>query len=136
MKTAIISGITGQDGSYLAEFLLEKDYRVVGLVRRSSTENFSRIEHLRDRLELEQADLLDQYSLIDIVARVKPDEVYNLAAMSFVPTSWTQPVLTAEFDAVGVVRMLEAIRLADKRIRFYQASSSEMFGKVQEVPQK
>jgi GDPmannose 4,6-dehydratase len=136
MKTAIISGITGQDGSYLAEFLLEKGYRVVGLVRRSSTENFSRIEHLRDRLELAQADLLDQYSLIDIVARAKPDEVYNLAAMSFVPTSWTQPVLTAEFDAVGVVRMLEAIRLADKRIRFYQASSSEMFGKVQEVPQK
>lgn len=136
MKTAIISGITGQDGSYLAELLLEKGYRVVGLVRRSSTENFSRIEHLRDRLELEQADLLDQYSLIDIVARAQPDEVYNLAAMSFVPTSWTQPVLTAEFDAVGVVRMLEAIRLADKKIRFYQASSSEMFGKVQEVPQK
>ena len=135
MKTAVISGITGQDGSYLAELLLEKGYRVVGLVRRSSTENFSRIEHLRDRLELEQADLLDQYSLIDIVARVQPDEVYNLAAMSFVPTSWTQPVLTAEFDAVGVVRMLEAIRLADKEIRFYQASSSEMFGKVQEVPQ-
>lgn len=136
MKTAVISGITGQDGSYLAELLLEKGYRVVGLVRRSSTENFSRIEHLRDRLELEQADLLDQYSLIDIVARAQPDEVYNLAAMSFVPTSWTQPVLTAEFDAVGVVRMLEAIRLADKKIRFYQASSSEMFGKVQEVPQK
>ncbi len=136
MKTAIISGITGQDGSYLAELLLEKGYRVVGLVRRSSTENFSRIEHLRDRLELEQADLLDQYSLIDIVARAQPDEVYNLAAMSFVPTSWTQPVLTAEFDAVGVVRMLEAIRLADKKIRFYQASSSEMFGKVQEVPQR
>jgi GDPmannose 4,6-dehydratase len=136
MKTAVISGITGQDGSYLAELLLEKGYRVVGLVRRSSTENFSRIEHLRDRLELEQADLLDQYSLIDIVARAQPDEVYNLAAMSFVPTSWTQPVLTAEFDAVGVVRMLEAIRLADKNIRFYQASSSEMFGKVQEVPQK
>jgi len=136
MKTAVISGITGQDGSYLAELLLEKGYRVVGLVRRSSTENFSRIEHLRDRLELEQADLLDQYSLIDIVARAQPDEVYNLAAMSFVPTSWTQPVLTAEFDAVGVVRMLEAIRLADKKIRFYQASSSEMFGKVQEVPQR
>lgn len=135
-KTAIITGITGQDGSYLAELLLEKGYRVVGVVRRSSTENFSRIEHIRDRLELEQADLLDQYSLIDIVARAKPDEVYNLAAMSFVPISWSQPVLTAEFDAVGVVRMLEAIRLADTRIRFYQASSSEMFGKVLEIPQK
>lgn len=135
-KTAIITGITGQDGSYLAELLLEKGYRVVGVVRRSSTENFTRIEHIRDRIELEQADLLDQYSLIDIVARTKPDEVYNLAAMSFVPTSWTQPVLTAEFDAVGVVRMLEAIRLADPGIRFYQASSSEMFGKVLEVPQK
>jgi GDPmannose 4,6-dehydratase len=135
-KTAIITGITGQDGSYLAELLLEHDYRVVGIVRRSSTENFSRIEHIRDRIELEQADLLDQYSLIDVVARARPDEVYNLAAMSFVPTSWTQPVLTAEFDAVGVVRMLEAIRLADPSIRFYQASSSEMFGKVQEVPQR
>lgn len=136
MKTAVITGITGQDGSYLAEFLLEKGYRVVGLVRRSSTENFSRIEHVRDRLELEQGDLLDQYSLIEILARVQPDEVYNLAAMSFVPTSWTQPVLTAEFDAVGVVRVLEAIRLAGKQMRFYQASSSEMFGKVQEVPQR
>ena len=123
MKTAVITGITGQDGSYLAEFLLEKGYRVVGLVRRSSTENFSRIEHVRDRLELEQGDLLDQYSLIEILARVQPDEVYNLAAMSFVPTSWTQPVLTAEFDAVGVVRVLEAIRLAGKQMRFYQASS-------------
>lgn len=135
-KTAIITGITGQDGSYLAELLLEKGYRVVGVVRRSSTENFTRIEHVREKIELEQADLLDQYSLIDIVARAKPDEVYNLAAMSFVPTSWSQPVLTAEFDAVGVVRMLEAIRLADPGIRFYQASSSEMFGKVIEVPQK
>jgi GDPmannose 4,6-dehydratase len=135
-KTAIITGITGQDGSYLAELLLEQDYRVVGIVRRSSTENFGRIEHIRDRIELEQADLLDQYSLIDVVSRSRPDEVYNLAAMSFVPTSWTQPVLTAEYDAVGVVRMLEAIRLVDTGIRFYQASSSEMFGKVQEVPQK
>ncbi|MEO2166680.1 MAG: GDP-mannose 4,6-dehydratase [bacterium] len=135
-KTAIITGITGQDGSYLAELLLEQDYRVVGIVRRSSTENFSRIEHIRDRIELEQADLLDQYSLIDVVSRSRPDEVYNLAAMSFVPTSWTQPVLTAEYDAVGVVRILEAIRLVDTGIRFYQASSSEMFGKVQEVPQK
>ncbi|MFP6662687.1 MAG: GDP-mannose 4,6-dehydratase [Deltaproteobacteria bacterium] len=135
-KTAIISGITGQDGSYLAELLLAQGYRVVGIVRRSSTENFIRIEHIRDRIELEQADLLDQYSLIDVVSRTRPDEVYNLAAMSFVPTSWTQPVLTAEYDAVGVVRMLEAIRLVDTNIRFYQASSSEMFGKVQEVPQK
>ncbi len=134
--TALITGITGQDGSYLADFLLEKDYRVVGVVRRSSTENFSRIEHIRDRIELEQADLLDQYSLIEIVGRTRPSEVYNLAAMSFVPTSWTQPVLTAEFDAVGVVRVLEAIRLADPTIRFYQASSSEMFGKVREVPQR
>ena len=135
-RTALITGITGQDGSYLADFLLSKGYRVVGVVRRSSTENFSRIEHIRDQIELEQADLLDQYSLIDIVRRTNPAEVYNLAAMSFVPTSWSQPVLTAEFDAVGVVRMLEAIRLAEPGIRFYQASSSEMFGKVREVPQR
>ncbi|MBM4267589.1 MAG: GDP-mannose 4,6-dehydratase [Deltaproteobacteria bacterium] len=135
-RVALITGITGQDGSYLAEVLLEKGYRVVGMVRRSSTENFSRIEPFRDRLELEQADLLDQYSLIDLLARTKPDEVYNLAAMSFVPTSWSQPVLTTEFDAVGVTRILEAIRLTNPEIRFYQASSSEMFGKVREVPQR
>ena len=135
-RVALITGITGQDGSYLAEFLLEKGYHVVGTVRRSSTENFSRIEHFRDRVQLEQADLLDQYSLLDVLQRVEPDEVYNLAAMSFVPTSWSQPVLTTEFDAVGVTRILEAIRLANSRIRFYQASSSEMFGKVREVPQR
>lgn len=135
-RVALITGITGQDGSYLAEFLLEKGYRVAGTVRRSSTENFSRIEHIRDRIQLEQADLLDQYSLLDVLKRVEPSEVYNLAAMSFVPTSWSQPVLTTEFDAVGVTRMLEAIRLANPEIRFYQASSSEMFGKVREVPQK
>lgn len=135
-RVALITGITGQDGSYLAEFLLEKGYEVAGTVRRSSTENFSRIEHIRDRIQLEQADLLDQYSLLDVLKRVKPQEVYNLAAMSFVPTSWSQPVLTTEFDAVGVTRMLEAIRLANPEIRFYQASSSEMFGKVREVPQK
>lgn len=135
-RTALITGVTGQDGSYLAEFLLTQGYRVVGMVRRSSAENFSRIEHLRDRIELEQADLLDQYSLIDLLRRTEPDEVYNLAAMSFVPTSWTQPVLTTEFDAVGVTRVLEAIRLTNPRARFYQASSSEMFGKVREVPQR
>lgn len=135
-RTALITGVTGQDGSYLAEFLLTRGYRVVGMVRRSSAENFSRIEHLRDRIELEQADLLDQYSLIDLLRRVEPHEVYNLAAMSFVPTSWTQPVLTTEFDAVGVTRVLEAIRLTNPKARFYQASSSEMFGKVREVPQR
>ncbi|MDG2305219.1 MAG: GDP-mannose 4,6-dehydratase [Candidatus Binatia bacterium] len=135
-RVALITGITGQDGSYLAEFLLEKGYKVAGTVRRSSTENFSRIEHIRDRIQLEQADLLDQYSLLDALKRVEPDEVYNLAAMSFVPTSWSQPVLTTEFDAVGVTRILEAIRLANPKIKFYQASSSEMFGKVREVPQK
>ncbi len=135
-RVALITGITGQDGSYLAEFLLAKGYKVAGTVRRSSTENFSRIEHIRDRIQLEQADLLDQYSLLDVIKRVEPHEVYNLAAMSFVPTSWSQPVLTTEFDAVGVTRMLEAIRLANPKIRFYQASSSEMFGKVLEVPQK
>ena len=135
-RVALITGVTGQDGSYLAELLLEKDYRVVGMVRRSSTENFYRIEHIRDRIELEQADLLDQYSLIDVLKRVRPDEVYNLAAMSFVPTSWSQPVLTTEFDAVGVTRVLEAIRLTNPEARFYQASSSEMFGKVREVPQR
>jgi GDPmannose 4,6-dehydratase len=135
-RVALITGITGQDGSYLAELLLEKEYRVVGMVRRSSAENFYRIEHIRDRIELEQADLLDQYSLIDVLKRVRPDEVYNLAAMSFVPTSWSQPVLTTEFDAVGVTRILEAIRLTNPEARFYQASSSEMFGKVREVPQR
>ena len=135
-RVALITGITGQDGSYLAEFLLEKGYEVAGTVRRSSTENFSRIEHLRDRIRLEQADLLDQYSLLDVLKKVEPHEVYNLAAMSFVPTSWSQPVLTTEFDAVGVTRILEAIRLANPDIRFYQASSSDMFGKVREVPQK
>src|SRR5512147_2403192 len=136
MASALITGITGQDGSYLAELLLAKGYDVYGIVRRASTESFARIEHLRDRLTLVQADLLDQLSLIDVLERVRPDEVYNLAAMSFVPTSWQQPVLTAEFDAVGVTRLLEAIRLVNPRIRFYQASSSEMFGQVREVPQR
>ncbi|MEO8603832.1 MAG: GDP-mannose 4,6-dehydratase [bacterium] len=135
MRRALITGVTGQDGSYLADLLLGEGYEVTGVVRRSSTENFARIEHVRERLALVQADLLDQLSLIDVLERVQPDEVYNLAAMSFVPTSWQQPVLTAEFDAVGVTRLLEAIRLVNRRIRFYQASSSEMFGKVREVPQ-
>ena len=135
-KTALITGITGQDGSYLAEFLLTKGYRVVGMVRRASTENFERIGHLRGKIELRQADLLDQLSLIGLVRDVHPDEIYNLAAQSFVPTSWEQPMLTAEFDAVGVTRMLEAMRLAAPQARFYQASSSEMFGKVRETPQR
>ncbi|HXG60286.1 MAG TPA: GDP-mannose 4,6-dehydratase [Planctomycetota bacterium] len=135
MKRALITGITGQDGSYLAEFLLEKGYEVHGMVRRASTENFERIAHLRDRLRLHQADLLDQLSLIELLKEVRPQEVYNLAAQSFVPTSWVQPVLTGEFTALGVTRVLEAIRLVDRKIRFYQASSSEMFGKVQETPQ-
>jgi GDPmannose 4,6-dehydratase len=135
-KTALITGITGQDGSYLAEVLLEKGYRVCGMVRRSSTENFQRIEHLRDRLELVQADLLDQMSLIRLLREVRPSEVYNLAAMSFVPTSWEQPVLTAEFTATGVTRLLEALREVCPEARFYQASSSEMFGKVRETPQR
>src|ERR1700687_426121 len=134
-RRALITGITGQDGSYLAELLLEQDYEVFGTVRRSSTENFTRIEHLRHSIELLQADLLDQLSLITALQRVRPREVYNLAAQSFVPTSWQQPMLTAEFNAVGVARLLEAIRLVDREIRFYQASSSEMFGKVREVPQ-
>jgi GDPmannose 4,6-dehydratase len=133
--TALITGITGQDGSYLADFLLTKGYRVVGMVRRSSTENFERIEHLRGKVEICQADLLDQLSLITLLRQARPREVYNLASMSFVPTSWDQPVLTGEFTALGVTRMLEAVRLVDREIRFYQASSSEMFGKVQEVPQ-
>src|SRR5262249_33295781 len=136
MKKAIITGITGQDGSYLAEFLLEKGYAVHGLVRRASIESFERIEHLTDRITLHQADLLDQLSIIDVMKEVRPNEVYNLAAQSFVPTSWKQPVLTGEFTAIGVTRVLEAIRLLDpKGIRFYQASSSEMYGKVLEVPQ-
>jgi GDPmannose 4,6-dehydratase len=136
MKKAIITGITGQDGSYLAEWLLQHGYQVHGLVRRASTENFERIAHLEGRLTLHQADLLDQLSIIDVLREVRPDEVYNLAAMSFVPTSWKQPVLTGEFTAIGVTRMLEAIRLLDpKGVRFYQASSSEMFGKVRETPQ-
>ena len=136
MPTALITGITGQDGSYLAELLLAKGYHVVGMVRRASTENFERIVAIRDRLDLRQADLLDQLSLIDLVRSVEPDEIYNLAAQSFVPTSWAQPVLTAEFDAIGVTRLLEAIRLAAPRARFYQASSSEMFGNVRETPQR
>jgi len=135
-RVALITGITGQDGSYLAELLLEKGYRVVGMVRRASTENFERIAHVRERIELRQADLLDQLSLIDLLKDVQPDEIYNLAAQSFVPTSWQQPVLTAEFDAVGVTRILEAIRNAAPGARFYQASSSEMFGKVRETPQR
>ena len=134
--TALITGITGQDGSYLADFLLTQGYRVVGMVRRSSTENFERIEHLRGRIEIRQADLLDQLSLITLLREVRPREVYNLASMSFVPTSWEQPVLTGEFTALGVTRMLEALRLVDPTIRFYQASSSEMFGKVQATPQR
>ena len=132
---ALITGITGQDGSYLAEFLLEKGYTVYGMVRRSSTENFERIVHLTDRVTLKQADLLDQLSLIKIMDDVRPDEIYNLAAMSFVPTSWTQPMLTGEFTAIGVTRVLEAMRQICPQARFYQASSSEMFGKVREIPQ-
>jgi GDPmannose 4,6-dehydratase len=134
-KTALITGITGQDGSYLAELLLEKGYRVVGMTRRSSSSAMERIEHLLDRIELVQGDLLDQASLIAALQSSEPSEVYNLAAMSFVPTSWNQPVLTGEFTGLGVTRMLEAIRQVDSSIRFYQASSSEMFGKVREVPQ-
>jgi GDPmannose 4,6-dehydratase len=134
-KTALITGINGQDGSYLAELLLAKGYRVCGMVRRSSTETLQRIEHLRDRIQLEQGDLLDQTSIARVLEAVQPDEVYNLAAMSFVPTSWQQPVLTAEFTAVGVTRVLEAIRDVCPKARFYQASSSEMFGKVRETPQ-
>jgi GDPmannose 4,6-dehydratase len=134
-KKALITGVTGQDGSYLAEFLLEKGYDVTGMVRRSSTEKFDRIEHIKDKVNIQQADLLDQYSLIKLLDDVQPDEIYNLAAMSFVPTSWNQPVLTAEFTAIGVTRMLEAVRAVNPKIRFYQASSSEMFGKVKDVPQ-
>jgi GDPmannose 4,6-dehydratase len=134
-KRVLITGITGQDGSYLAEFLLEKGYTVFGMVRRASKDNFERIEHLLPRLVMKQADLLDQLSLIRVLEESRPQEVYNLAAQSFVPTSWTQPVLTAEFTALGVTRLLDSIRLVDPGIRFYQASSSEMFGKVRESPQ-
>lgn len=136
MPTALITGITGQDGSYLAEFLLQKGYRVVGMVRRASTHNYERIQHLLDQITLVQGDLHDQGSLLAILEEYQPDEVYNLAAQSFVPTSWMQPALTAEVTALGVTRMLEAIRYVNPKIRFYQASSSEMFGKVVEVPQR
>src|SRR6202158_5151509 len=132
---AFITGVTGQDGSYLAELLLDKGYEVVGMVRRSSTLNFERLSHIQDRLTLVAGDLLDEISLIGILREHRPAEVYNLAAQSFVQTSWTQPVLTGETTALGVTRVLDAIRIADPEIRFYQASSSEMFGKVQEVPQ-
>ena len=135
MKRALITGVTGQDGSYLAEFLLEKGYVVAGMVRRSSTESFERIDHIKNKIRLIQADLLDQLSIIGAIQEFEPDEVYNLAAQSFVPTSWNQPILTGEFTALGVTRMLEAIRLVNKNIKFYQASSSEMFGKVQQSPQ-
>lgn len=136
MKTALITGITGQDGSYLAEFLLSKGYSVIGMSRRTSTVNFERIAHIQDDISLIQGDLHDQSSLVSILEEFQPNEVYNLAAQSFVPTSWQQAVLTAEVTAVGVLRMLEAIRQVNPKIRFYQASSSEMFGKVVEVPQK
>ena len=136
MPTALITGVTGQDGSYLAEFLLERGYTVVGMVRRTSTINFERIQHIQEQLEIVQGDLLDQTSLMAILHDYQPDEVYNLAAQSFVPTSFSQPVLTGEFTALGVTRVLEAIRLVNPKIRYYQASSSEMFGKVVEVPQR
>src|SRR5579872_2057446 len=135
-RTAVITGITGQDGSYLAEFLLEQGYRVVGVTRRTSTQVNERINHLEGKIELVSADLLDQSSLTAVLRETRPDEVYNLAAQSFVPTSWSQPVLTGEFTALGVTRVLEAIRAVDPSIRFYQASSSEMFGLVKEVPQR
>lgn len=135
-RCALITGITGQDGSYLAEFLLEKGYKVIGMVRRTSTLNFNRIHHIQDKITLVSGDLLDQGSLISIIREHEPQEVYNLAAQSFVPASWKQPVFTGEVTGLGVTRMLEAIQAVDPKIRFYQASSSEMFGKVQEVPQK
>jgi GDPmannose 4,6-dehydratase len=135
MPTALITGITGQDGSYLADFLLGKGYAVVGIVRRTSHDSYERIGHLLDRVRIVPADLLDQHSLTSVIRDVRPDEIYNLAAQSFVPTSWSQPVLTGEFTALGVTRILEAVRLAHPEARFYQASSSEMFGKVQETPQ-
>ena len=136
MKRALVTGITGQDGSYLAELLLDKGYQVFGLVRRTSHHSFERLEHFLDRIEIVTADLLDQHSLTVVMQDVRPDEVYNLAAQSYVPASWTQPVLTGEFTALGVTRMLEAIRLVHPAARFYQASSSEMFGKVLETPQQ
>ncbi len=136
MKKALITGITGQDGSYLAEFLCSKGYEVYGMVRRASTENFERVGHLKNKIKLVQADLLDQLSIVNLIKDIRPTEIYNLAAQSFVPTSFDQPLLTGEFTALGVTRMLEAIRLVDKNIKFYQASSSEMFGKVVETPQK
>jgi GDPmannose 4,6-dehydratase len=136
MPRALITGITGQDGSYLAEFLLEQGYEVIGMVRRTSTVNFTRIQHIQDKVTLVQGDLLDQGSLICLLQEYQPEEVYNLAAQSFVPTSWNQPVFTGDVTALGVTRMLEAIRTVDRSVRFYQASSSEMFGKVREVPQK
>ena len=135
MKKALITGITGQDGSYLAELLLSKGYEVTGMVRRASTETFERIAHFKDRVTLRQADLLDQFSLVKILEETQPDEIYNLAAMSFVPTSWNQPVLTGEFTALGVTKLLEAMRMVCPKAHFYQASSSEMFGKVVETPQ-
>lgn len=135
MPTALITGITGQDGSYLAEFLLDKGYNVVGMARRSSTVTFDRIKHIQDEISLEQGDLHDQSSLVSVLERYEPDEIYNLAAQSFVPTSWNQPVLTGEVTAMGVTRLLEAVRQVKPDTRFYQASSSEMFGKVQETPQ-
>jgi len=135
MMKALITGVTGQDGSYLADFLLEKGYDVYGMVRRSSTENFERINHIRNKINLVQADLTDQGSIIKIIGEIRPHEIYNLAAMSFVQTSWDQPVLTGDVTALGVTRMLEAINVVDENIKFYQASSSEMFGKVVEVPQ-
>lgn len=135
MKRALITGITGQDGSYLAELLLSKGYKVFGMVRRASSENFQRIEHIRDQVTILQADLLDQLSIIELIEAAEPDEVYNLAAQSFVPTSWNQPTLTGEFTGLGVTKVLEAIKLVNRKIKFYQASSSEMFGKVRETPQ-
>jgi GDPmannose 4,6-dehydratase len=134
-KKALVTGVTGQDGSYLAEFLLSRGYEVLGMVRRSSTVNFDRIRHIQDQITIVPGDLLDQMSLVDILREHRPQEVYNLAAQSFVPTSWKQPVLTGEFTALGVTRMLEAVRIVGPEARFYQASSSEMFGKVREVPQ-
>jgi GDPmannose 4,6-dehydratase len=134
-RTALITGVTGQDGSHLADFLLEQGYQVVGMVRRTSTVNFDRIRHIQDKITLIQGDLLDQSSLVDVLRESRPHEVYNLAAQSFVPTSWKQPVLTGEFTALGVTRILEAVRMVDPTMRFYQASSSEMFGKAQQVPQ-
>ena len=135
VKKALITGITGQDGSYLAEFLLKKGYEVIGMVRRTSTTNFERIQRIQDKIKIVQGDLIDQNSLIEILKNYKIDEVYNLAAQSFVPASWSQPLLTGEVTALGVARILEAIRSVNLKIKFYQASSSEMFGKVTESPQ-